>query len=78
MSTPWDKLYGAAHEAEKRGDHEKAWELGHIATVLEIGAERAARAEARRAGSNAFRSDEQDAAVREENKKSFYRGDRGR
>jgi hypothetical protein len=77
MSTPWDKLSGDAYEAELRGDVEKAWELRHIAAVLEIGAERAAKVEARRAGSNAFRTDEQEAALREENQKS-YNGDRGR
>ena len=77
MSTPWDKLFGAAYEAERRGDSETAAELRHVAAVLEIGAERTATAEARRAGSNAFRTDEQEATLREENQKS-YSGDRGR
>jgi hypothetical protein len=74
MSTPWDKLFGAAYEAERRGDSETAAELRHVAAVLEIGAERAATAEAQRSGSNAFRSDEQEAALREENRQSYGRG----
>jgi hypothetical protein len=78
MSTPWDKLSGDAYEAELRGDVEKAWELRHIAEVLEIGAERAAKAETRRAGSNAFRSDAEEEKLREENQSRFYGGGRGR
>jgi hypothetical protein len=77
MSTPWDKLSGDAYEAELRGDVEKAWELRHIAAVLEIGAERSAAAELRRVGSNAFRSDAEEEQLREENQRS-YNGDRGR
>lgn len=78
MSTPWDQLYGAAVEAEKRGDNDKAADLRHFGALVEMGAEREAAAAARRAGSNAFRSDEQEATLREENQKSFYKGDRGR
>ncbi len=78
MSTPWDKVAAAALSAEKRGDLDLASELRHVAAVLESSAEREAKAAARRAGSNAFRTDEQEAALREENQKSFYRGGRGR
>jgi hypothetical protein len=77
MSTPWDKLSGGAYEAEQRGDGEKAWELRHIAAVLEIDADRAAAAALRRAGSNAFRADAEEEPLREENQQRFSR-DRGR
>jgi hypothetical protein len=74
MSTPWDRLSGAAYEAELRGDIEKAWELRHIAAVLETSAERAAAAALRRAGSNAFRSDAEEEHLREENQGRFSGG----
>ncbi len=74
MSTPWDKLSGAAYEAEKRGDVEKAYELRHIAEVLEDIAARTAASESRRAGSNAFRTDEQEAALCGENQSRFSGG----
>ena len=74
MTTPWDKLYGAAVAAERAGDPDKAAELHHLGQVVEQAAEREAAFAVRRAGSNAFRSDAEEKQLREENQQSFYRG----
>lgn len=74
MTTPWDKLYSAAVAAERAGNPDEAAELRHIGQVAEHAAEREAAGAARRAGSNAFRSDAEEKQLREENQQSFYRG----
>jgi hypothetical protein len=78
MSTPWDKLYAAANAAYRRGDYETASGLAYAAREAEQAAERTAAAQTRRAGSNAFRSDAEEAILREENQRRFSGDGRGR